>query len=300
MAIGDVYEVASLSDVYYVDTGMFDVPEYGAVYLLDTERPTLVDSGIGTEHTRVLDAMDAVGIEREDLATIALTHVHLDHAGGAGFLASKCPNAQVAVHEIGAPHVVDTGRLVEGTKRAVGDQWQYYREPEPLPEDRVRSLSEGDVIDIGDRSLSVYHAPGHAPHQVVFHEPEEGAVFSGDAAGIWIPSRGELRPTSPPPNFDLEQCLDDVETIAGLDPDVVCVPHFGPASAETILERYPAVLANWIDTVDDLRGDHDRESIVDRITEREDPDPWGKRKHRAETTLNVTGALRYLERAESG
>ena len=299
MAIGDVYEAEGLRDVHYVDTGMYDVPEYGAVYLLDTDRPALVDSGIGTNHQRVLHAMETVGIDREELATIALTHVHLDHTGGAGFLADTCPNAEVVVHEIGAPHVVDPGRLVEGTKRAVGDQWEYYVEPKPLPDDRVRAITDGDEIDLGDRRLAVHHAPGHAPHQVVYHDPDDRAVFTGDAAGIWIPSLDELRPTSPPPNFDLDQCLDDVETIAALEPDVLCYPHFGPVAAGTTLDRYSVVLADWIESVDDLREDHDPGAIVDHVVAQQDSGPWGERKHRAETALNVSGALHYLERRDS-
>ena len=108
MAIGDVTHATDVSeDLHYVDTGMYDVEEYGAVYVIDDERPTIVDSGIGTNYERVLAAIDGAGIDPEDLAVIALTHVHLDHAGGAGFLAEET-GAEVYVHEVGAPHVIDT------------------------------------------------------------------------------------------------------------------------------------------------------------------------------------------------
>ena len=86
MAIGEVYDVPNCADLHYVDTGMYDVPEYGSVYIVDAERPALVDTGIGANYERVLAAMREVGVAPEELEVIALTHVHLDHAGGAGYL----------------------------------------------------------------------------------------------------------------------------------------------------------------------------------------------------------------------
>ena len=87
MAIGDVFTVDGCSELHYVDTGMYDTAEYGAVYILDADRPALVDTGIGTRYEAILDALAEVGIAREDLEYILPTHVHLDHAGGAGYLA---------------------------------------------------------------------------------------------------------------------------------------------------------------------------------------------------------------------
>ena len=120
MAIGDVFQVTTgdCSDLSYVDVGLYDTPGYGSVYVLDAERPAIVDTGLGTNYELVLDALDDLDIAREAVAVIAPTHVHLDHAGGAGYLAEACPNAEVAIHEIGAPHLIDPSRLVEGTKRA--------------------------------------------------------------------------------------------------------------------------------------------------------------------------------------
>lgn len=299
MAIGDVSEVEALGDGWYVDTGMFDVSEYGAVYLIDGERPALIDSGIGTDRERVLDLLDVVGVDRDDLAVILLTHVHLDHAGGAGFLAETCPNATVAVHEIGAPHVADPERLVTGTKRAVGEQWRYYVEPVPVPTDRLRSLAAGDPIDLGDRVLEVLHLPGHAPHQVGYHDADRGVVFPGDAAGIWSPSTGDLHPSTPPPDFDLEQCIADVEAMAEREPDLICHPHFGPVEADRVLDRYPDVLESWVAAVRRLRGERDRDAIVERLVDRQRPSPWGERKLRAEVRLNLDGTIRYLDQHDS-
>jgi glyoxylase-like metal-dependent hydrolase (beta-lactamase superfamily II) len=303
MAIGEPHAVdlAGVSGVYYLDTGMFDTPGYTSIYVVDADRPAIVDTGIGTNHERVLSALDRLGIATEDVAVIAPTHVHLDHAGGAGHLAAACPNATVAVHTVGAPHLVDPTRLVEGTKRAVGDEWRYYAEPVPVPADRVRELTDGDVIDLGHRQLDVYDAPGHAPHQAVFHDPADAVVFTADAAGIYLPGRDELQPTTPVPNFDLEQALDDVAMLASLDPDVLCYPHFGPARTADRLDAYAALLESWVADVDAAREQFDDvDAIVDHVVERDDlAAVWGPRRARAHVALNVEGVLRYLETREA-
>ena len=301
MEIGDITQVTTngCSDLYCLDTGMYDTEAYGAVYVLDAERPAVVETGIGTHYERILGALDEIGIAREAVEVLAPTHVHLDHAGGAGFLAEECPNAEVAVHEIGAPHLADPGRLIEGTKRAVGDQWEFYVEPIPVPEDRIRALADGDVIDLGDHELVAHHAPGHAPHQMVYHDRDNDAVFAGDAAGIWVPELGQVRETSPPSNFDLERCLLDVETIEDLDPETLLFTHYGPHPApREVLDDYREVLSEWVAEVRGRKAElGDDEAVIRAFVDANPMEPvWGERKAREETALNVRGVLHYLKR----
>lgn len=298
MAPGDVFAVETAPDVYYVDTGMYGTAEYGAVYIVDADRPAVLDTGIGTHRDRVFAAIESVGIAVEDLEIIAPTHVHLDHAGGAGFLAEAAPEATVFVHEIGAPHLVDPGRLVEGTKQAVGDQWQYYVEPEPVPEDRVETIDGGDTIDLGDREIEVVYAPGHAPHQVIFHEPDTGWVHTADAAGIWVPSRGFIRETSPPPNFDLEQVLEDIDTIRDLEPETLLYPHFGDVTdVEAALDEFEETITAWVEDIEAVYDETgDEEATVEHFVERNEMEStWGELKARAETGMNVRGVLHYIK-----
>lgn len=303
MAIGDCspVETGDSDDYYYLDTGMYDVERYGTVYLLDAERPAILDTGIGTNYEFVLEALEGIGIDPEEVAAIAPTHVHLDHAGGAGYLAEACPNADVYVHRIGAPHLVDPSRLVEGTKRAVEDQWEYYAEPRPIDEERIVELEDGDAIDLGDRTLEVHHAPGHAPHQVVYYDPEADVLTAGDAAGIWVPDLEEVRQTSPPSNFDLEQCLEDVDAIREIDPETILFGHFGPvAASDDLLVEYKDVLADWVDAVETKRAElEDDEAVIEHFEdETEMAEVWGERKARAEERLNVRGVLAYLDHRE--
>jgi len=298
MAIGDVYDAADCPDIYYVDTGMYDVSEYGAVYIVDAERPALVDTGIGARYENILDAMAEVGIAPEELAVIAVTHVHLDHAGGVGYLVEECPNATVYVHDIGAPHLVDPERLWEGTKKAVGDQIEYYAEPKPVPEERIVEVADGDEIDLGDHRFEVVHAPGHAPHQVIFHDPTVDGVFTADAAGIYTPSTDELHVTSPPVNFDLEQALADVETIRELDPDTLLYAHFGPEPTGDRLDEYETKLESWVQAVREKRAEvGDDDAVVSHFVEAVDtPEVWSDHKARAEVSMNVRGVLVMLDR----
>ncbi|WP_254839961.1 MBL fold metallo-hydrolase [Natronomonas marina] len=299
MAIGDVYEVDAVPNCYYVDTGMYDVPEYGAVYLLDTERPAIVDSGIGTNYERVLASLETVGIAPEDLEVIALTHVHLDHAGGAGFIHAET-GADVYVHESGAKFLTDPGRIWEGTKAAVGDQIRYYTEPKPVPVDAVEPIHDGATVDLGGLDLDVHHAPGHAFHQVVFHERAADAVFTADAAGIYVPERDAVRETSPPPGFDLEQVVADARSIARMAPETLCYAHFGDVPADDRLAEYVDVVTRWVEAVAEKREELDDEAVVEHFVETADIDEvWGEEKADGEVAMNVRGVLRYLDERET-
>jgi len=270
MVRGDVTAVTTgeCTDLYHVDTGMYDVDAYGSVYLLDDADPALVDTGIGTHYDRVLDLLEYADVEPAEVSYVVPTHVHLDHAGGAGFLAAACENATVAVHPTGARHLVDPSRLWEGTKSAVGDQFEFYTEPEPVP------------------------------HQHVLHDPANDAVFTADAAGIYVPAIDAVRETTPPPQFDLEGALADVETIARLDPSTLLYAHFGAQPTGDRLERYEARLTDWVAAVEAARQElPDDDAVVEHFVESSDMDAvWGERKAAAETAMNVRGVLTYLDR----
>ena len=302
MAIGELYSVDAASGVHYVDVGVHGVPDYGSVYVVDAAEPAIVDTGTGRNHDLVLDALAELDIAPDDVRHVLLTHAHLDHAGGAGYLAEVCPNATVRLHEAGAPHLVDPERLVAGTKKAVGDQWAFYADPVPIPEARVDSLVGGDEIDLGDRSLSVHHAPGHAPHQTTFFDPDDGVLFTGDAAGIHVPGRDTLKETSPPPQFDLEGCLDDVRAIEAIDPDTLCFGHFGSvAYRPELMTMYKRTLVEWVEAVRRKRAElGDDDAVRGHFADTTDlAEEWSGRKARAEERLNAGGVLTALDRGNA-
>lgn len=286
------------SDVYCVDVGLYGLPRYGAIYIIDAEYPAVIDTGIGKNYDRILDALETIGISRKELSYILPSHVHLDHAGGTGYLAKECSNATIGVHELGAPHLVDPSGLVKGTKRAVGsDKWKYYGEPIPVPEERIEEFTGGESIDLGDHTLEVLHAPGHAPHQVVFENPQNGLIFVADAAGNWFSDRGFTRALSPPPDFDLEKCLADLDMLRSLDPAVLCYAHFGPDSANGKLDLFEEVLVAWVNAIATKRQElGDDDAVVDHFAARNGVSHlWPERQAYSGTAMNVRGALHYLD-----
>jgi glyoxylase-like metal-dependent hydrolase (beta-lactamase superfamily II) len=299
MGIGDVHEVDGATDIFYVDTGMYDTPEYGAVYILDAEKPAIVDAGIGN-YERILDALERVGIAPTDLESIIATHVHLDHAGGAGFLAEET-GADVYVHESGAKFLSDPDRLWEGTKEAVGDQIKFYTKPKPVPVDRIEPIHDGATVDLGDRELHAHHAPGHAFHQLVFHEREDDVMFVTDAAGIYVPQLDSIRETSPPPGFHLEEVIEDARMIARIDPEILCYGHFGPAPTDDRLSEYVDAITEWVEAVAEKRQelDDDQAVIEHFVAESDIGEVWGEEKADGEVAMNVRGVLHYLDTRES-
>lgn len=305
MAQGDLHEATAGQgdDVYYVDTGTYGTANYGTVYILDTDRPAVVDTGAGKRYDLVLDALAEVGIAPGELDCIIPTHVHLDHAGGAGYLAEECPNADVYVHEIGARHLVDPERLWKGTRAAVGDLIDHYAEPKPIEGDRIVELSGGDTVDVGDRALDVHHVPGHAPHQVALYDPATDGVFTADAAGSYAPGLDAPYPETPPPSFDLEQFLADVETIRDLDPAALYFGHFGAWETGDLLEESAAELEAWVEDVRSARAEfEDDEAVVEHFVDRTGADVrpdsvavWGESTARSKMSMNVRGVLQYLD-----
>ena len=299
MGIGEITAVDEdvVRDCWYVDTGLYGIERYGSVYLLNGERPALVETGIGKNYEYILEMLEAADVGREELEFIIPTHVHLDHAGGAGFLAEACPNATVAIHERGVRHLIDPSRLVAGTKAAVGDRWRHYVEPEPISDDRLRPLTDGDAIDLGDRTLEVIETPGHAPHHHSLFLPEDGALFPADAAGLYVESTGEVKPTTPPPDFDFEQNLEDLERLESLDPAVLLYSHFGPATDTSLLAEYETVLTEWVSAVEAVRSEApDDETAIEQLVDQYAPtEAWPAAHSTSETRMNIRGVFGYLD-----
>lgn len=262
-----------LDSVTVVDTELLGTPGAHSAYLLETPDPVLVDAGAAPAADVVEATLHERGVDAEDLAAIVPTHVHLDHAGAVGELAARFPNATVHVHERGLPYLIDSerlDRLAASARRAVGDGVaDQYGTPTVLPESRTEPIGDGDVVPCGDRDLDVLHAPGHAPHQVALVDPVSDAAFVGDAAGMTL--GGELLPTTPAPDFDLDGSLDTVARLRDRDPEALCYGHFGVREhATAALDAYAELLPEWVDAVEtavDDVGTEDRDRLVARLRE---------------------------------
>jgi glyoxylase-like metal-dependent hydrolase (beta-lactamase superfamily II) len=196
-------------------------------------RAAFVDAGANSSVPGLLQALAAQGIAREQVDLILLTHVHLDHAGGAGLLASELPNAQVVVHPRGARHLIDPTKLIEGSIGVYGAEAyaRLYGEIRPIPESRVRSAEDGLTLSLAGRPLHLFHTPGHALHHLCIHDPTAGAVFTGDTFGISYrhtdTARGPfLFPTTTPVQFDPDALRGSIERIMALSPESVYLTHY--------------------------------------------------------------------------
>lgn len=260
--------IDGLPDVHLIDTRLMDLPRANGVYVVDADRTVLVDAGTMSGADRVLAGLGDLGIARGDVDAVLLTHAHMDHCGGAPAVLEACPDARVACPAPVVDLLTDAEKvdeLYDRFRRALGSPDGAYGGAEPLPADRVDPVEPGDRLDLGGRVLDVVAAPGHVEHQVVYHDPEAGALFVADEVGLSL--MGELHPSTPPPQFSLERTLGSLDRFLALDPDVLLFPHFGPRQdARATLERYGDLLADFVDDVDAARGHRDTvEGIVDAL-----------------------------------
>lgn len=219
-----------------------------ASYLIQGPSPLLIETGSQTSASTVVRCLEELGLGPEDLAGIAVTHIHLDHAGGVGDLARAFPRATIYVHEKGARHLADPSRLVASAGRVYGPLLDsLYGRLEPTPADRIRVLGDGERVDVGDgRSVTAIDSPGHAKHHLAFHDSETGILFVGDAVGVRLPDAPLLRPATPPPDFDLDQAIASLRKFAALAPTRLALAHFGVLSDPgPVLEEAEDALRRW-------------------------------------------------------
>src|SRR6185312_10537655 len=196
-------------EVFEIDTRMAGHEKITAGYLILADRPCLVETGTAPSAPVVRDALGALGVGPGDLATVVVTHIHLDHAGGVGDIAEMYPSAEIVVHEFGARHLADPSRLMASARMVYGDDLDWlFGELAPTPAERIRTVEERGSIDLGGgRSLDSHYSPGHAKHHVGLIDSASGDLYVGDAAGVFLPETGDMRPASPPPDFDLPPAL---------------------------------------------------------------------------------------------
>ena len=298
-----------------IDTQMCGRELVTSAYLLEAKEPALVETGPTTSVDAVLAGLEELGTAPEDLRHVVVTHIHLDHAGGAGALLPHLPNATVWVHERGAPHLADPRRLMESATRIYGEEQlnTMFGPVHPIPEDRIRAMADGDRVELGGRGLDVAYTPGHAGHHVCLFDSETDGVFVGDALGVFLPDVRILRPATPPPEFDLELAIASIERVRDRKPSSILFSHFGPSPdvghlCALAIER----LRKWTSVVEEaLRETDDVGQVVDRLragTSSEVVAANGPRRQGLEERyeilssyeMNAQGLMRYIRKSRTG
>jgi glyoxylase-like metal-dependent hydrolase (beta-lactamase superfamily II) len=223
--------------VYAIDTG-FHRPRFDAAYLVVQDgRAAFIDTGTNFAVPRLLGLLDALGLAREAVDHVIPTHVHLDHAGGAGLLMQSLPCATLWVHPRGLPHLVDPTRLYAGALAVYGQAAmdRDYGTLVPVPAERARATADGAMIELAGRPLLVADTPGHARHHHCLWDEASRGWFTGDtfglsyrefdtAAGAWIV------PTSTPVQFEPEALKASVGRLLARDPACMYLTHYGRVS----------------------------------------------------------------------
>jgi glyoxylase-like metal-dependent hydrolase (beta-lactamase superfamily II) len=302
-------------DVFQIDTRMAGYDGITAGYLIRGERPCLVETGAAPSAPLVRDALAALGIGPADLATVVVTHIHLDHAGGAGDIAGTFPAAEVVVHELGARHLADPSRLMSSARRVYGDELDgLFGTLAPTPADRIRAVEQRGVVDLGGgRRLDSHYSPGHARHHVGLVDSDSGDLYVGDAAGVYVQETGDMRPATPPPDFDLSVALESLRLFAALKPARLLFSHFGPVTdIDETLDRAAAEINLWVAETRRARGagmdtDHAAAMVAERtrqhyaaLAPEADPEVMAKVERVSGAAANVAGIMHWLDRAGQG
>lgn len=297
-------------DVFEIDTLMGGYAGITAGYLIRSDRPCLVETGTALSAPTVVDSLARLGIGPGDLKTIVVTHIHLDHAGGVGDIAQAFPGAQVVVHERGARHLVDPEKLVTSARRVFGPTMdELFGELKPTESARVVALGDIGRIDLGaGRGLDAFHAPGHASHHIGLLDSSTGDLYTGDAAGVYVPESDELWPATPPPDFDLDLALNSMRHMREIAPTRLLFSHYGPVTAVAdALSRSEEVLIRWVELVREARAqrldlDHAVAMVRDRAAlhlpevEGESAEETGRKwEVLSSTAANVAGISRWLD-----
>ena len=235
--------------VIEIDTLLGGWERMTAGYLIEGPEPVLVETGSQSSVPVLLEALSALGVDPGGLAGVAVTHIHLDHAGGVGDVAAAFPKATIYVHEKGARHLADPTRLVDSAALVYGPLLDsLYGRLTPTAPDRLHVLADGEEIKVGpSRMLTTVDSPGHAKHHLALHDSESGVLFVGDAVGVRLPDAGVLRPSTPPPDFDLDQAIHSLHRFADRRPASVALAHYGliDADPEDLLTEAEETLRNW-------------------------------------------------------
>ena len=240
--------------IFVVDTGFYR-PHYDAAYLIvENGRAAFVDTGTNFAVPRLLAALAAVGLAPADVDWLIVSHVHLDHAGGAGLLMRSLPAARLVVHERGARHMIDPNALYEGARAVYGDaeMARAYGELVAVPAERVLATHDGMTLELAGRPLAFVDTPGHARHHHAVWDERSRGFFTGDTFGLSyrefdVDARAWLLPSTVPVQFEPEPLKASVRRLLEFAPQAMYLTHYGRVGdvarlGATLLEQIDAMV----------------------------------------------------------
>jgi len=260
-------------DLYYLDVRGPNAFGVSGIYLIVSDGITLIETGTSQVVPNIFEAIRELGYQEDAIKRVIVTHVHLDHSGGTGWLVDKLPDLEVYVHEKGLKHLHDPTALIESAKTVYGSLdaiLTVHGEILPVPEKNLYPVLD-TTLDIGrDKKLTIFDAPGHASHHLCIFDPENGALFSGEALGHHQPESGTIQPAVAPPGFNYEASLDTFEKINELNPAKICFSQYGIGeNPKEIIEISKQQLKIYYDlTLDLLKSGKSTAETIEVIAEK--------------------------------
>jgi glyoxylase-like metal-dependent hydrolase (beta-lactamase superfamily II) len=297
-----------------IDTKMHGRDGITGAFVVEGRQRALVETGPKSSLDHLLAGLDASGVDAVDW--IVVTHIHLDHAGAAGSLAARWPDARIAVHPVGAPHLADPAKLWSSAARIYGDDMtRLWGGIDPIDPERITALDDGDTLDLGGRRLTAVETPGHAYHHHAFVDDATGIMFAGDALGVRLSDVGVVRPATPPPEFHLEKAVASIELIRARRPAEMWLTHFGPANVgpapldvDETCDGAITALREWEGWVRKAREQTTELDEVARAVSEEvraaleggiDPGAIERMEQTTSYRMNASGYMRYFDKIEA-
>jgi len=292
--------------IHLIDVETGGIENFIASYVLKGKSAAIIETGPTSSVPNLLAGLKRIGVSTEEVAYVAVTHIHLDHGGGVGTLVKSLPNAKVVVHPAGAPHLVNPQKLWQQSVEVQGNQIaDLYHAPEPVPAERIVPITDGMSFDLGDNvGFRVAETLGHASHHQSYFETKSRGLFPGDAAGIYFSNLNVVVPTTPAP-FRFDVALASLKKLEGLGPTALYFSHFGRASdAMEKLEAYADQLRLWVSIAENgLKNNQGFDAIRNEIVRRDESilkvvELLKDHPILRTTVLNnsVQGVLKYVEK----
>lgn len=300
----DIKEVAE--NIFLIDNLLYNIPKWGSVYLINEEKKALVDTGPATSVDAVLDGLKKLGVDAKEINYIIATHIHLDHAGGAGELLKYMPRAQVVVHGKAARHLINPERLMKSFASTMGERMvQKTGSVTPIKEEKIMPVYGNEELQLSEKqNLRIFHMPGHAPHQLCILESRNNGLFSGDAIGISVAEGRVLMPATPPPAFDLELSLESLQNLKKLNANLIYFAHYDATDkVKESIETATTKLKTWHMLISQAFGDGGYEAAFKKIRNQlySELEPARESESLYQyladgiVAMNITGLLKYFQ-----
>ncbi len=251
--------------IYFL--GNFGSPKLISLYLVASKKLCLIESGPSSLTAEILQGLRTTGYQPADVDYIALTHVHLDHAGGAWQMLRSMPRARILAFERAVKHLVEPSKLRVSASEALGELGRLWGPIEPIDPERIMTVGDHETIELGDAELEFIATTGHAPHHMSIIETSTSTLATGDAVGIYYREWNALIPASPPPSFDLEIALRNIEDLRNRRPHHLLMPHYGYTNeSNSIFDLNVRMYHVWRRFLSErLRNAFDPQTLIDEL-----------------------------------